>query len=232
MTDSRLRCVVDDIDRYSADSLSNTRLTVDWLSTDYRPCLDRVSTESRPTIDRYIDRMSTDYRPLYRPINRSTLPTVTMILSAYIAKISVKWKFTKKLTTRINVWKLPNKEQNEKIRGFPLSHDPLRRRDLTIIGISAFISARVFEKQKHRFLLFTKSWISKSNVRMRILFCLSVSRLSSRKRQLSELTKKAWENALQGLRRSNSKSKSNSNSYSNPNSKDTLLPLWSRVTQP
>ena len=67
------------IDRYSADSLSHYRPTIDRLSTDYRPTVDRLSTDYRPTVD----RLSTDYRPLYRPLCRpispSTLPTVIKI---------------------------------------------------------------------------------------------------------------------------------------------------------
>ena len=47
------------IDRYSADSLSHYRPTIDRLSTDYRPTVDRLSTDYRPTVDRYIDRVST-----------------------------------------------------------------------------------------------------------------------------------------------------------------------------
>ena len=47
------------IDRYSADSLSHYRPTIDRLSTDYRPTVDRLSTDYRPTVDRYIDRLST-----------------------------------------------------------------------------------------------------------------------------------------------------------------------------
>ena len=35
------------------------RPTVDRLSTDYRPSIDRLSTDYRPTVDRYIDRLST-----------------------------------------------------------------------------------------------------------------------------------------------------------------------------
>ena len=53
------------VDRYSADSLSHYRPTIDRLSTDYRPTVDRLSTDCRPL-----------YRPLCRPIFQWTLPTV------------------------------------------------------------------------------------------------------------------------------------------------------------
>ena len=97
MTDSKSRCVVEistdtrpivylTIDRLSTDY----RPTIDQLSTDHRPTIDRLSTDYRPTIDRLstdyrptVDRLSTDCRPLYRPlcrpISRSTLPTVNKI---------------------------------------------------------------------------------------------------------------------------------------------------------
>ena len=99
MTDSKSRCVVEistdtrpivylTIDRLSTDY----RPTIDQLSTDHRPSIDRPSTDYRPTVDRLstdgrptIDRRSTDCRPLYRPlcrpISRSTLPTVNKIKS-------------------------------------------------------------------------------------------------------------------------------------------------------
>ena len=47
------------IDRYSADSLSHYRPTIDRLSTDYRPTIDRPSTDYRPTIDRLSTAIST-----------------------------------------------------------------------------------------------------------------------------------------------------------------------------
>ena len=47
------------IDRYSADSLSHYRPTIDPLSTNHRPTIDRLSTNYRPTVDRYIDQLST-----------------------------------------------------------------------------------------------------------------------------------------------------------------------------
>ena len=87
MTDSKSRCVV----KISTDTRPIVYLTIDRLSTDYRPTIDRLSTDYRPTIDRLstdcrptIDRLSTDCRPLYRPlcrplsrpISQSTLPTV------------------------------------------------------------------------------------------------------------------------------------------------------------
>ena len=97
MTDSKSRCVDGistdtrpivylTIDRLSThyrptiDRLSTDyRLTIDQLSTDYRPTIDQLSTNHRPTVD----RLSTDCRPLYRPlcrpISQSTLPTVNKI---------------------------------------------------------------------------------------------------------------------------------------------------------
>ena len=97
MTDSKSRCV----DEISTDTRPIVYLTIDRLSTDYRPTVDRLSTDCRPTIDRLstdyrptvdrlstdyrptVDRLSTDCRPLYRllcrPISRSTLPTVNKI---------------------------------------------------------------------------------------------------------------------------------------------------------
>ena len=65
------------IDRYSADSLSHDRLTIDRLSTDYRPNIDRLSTDCPPTIDCYIDRLSTYCRPLYRPLYRADISVDT-----------------------------------------------------------------------------------------------------------------------------------------------------------
>ena len=47
------------IDRYSADSLSHYRPTIDRLSTDYRPTIDRLSTDCRPTINRLSTAIST-----------------------------------------------------------------------------------------------------------------------------------------------------------------------------
>ena len=79
MTDSKSRCVVE----ISTDTRPIVYLTIDRLSTDYRPTIDRLSTDCRPTIDRYIDRVSTDYRPQNRPTDRSTLPTVNMIRLVY-----------------------------------------------------------------------------------------------------------------------------------------------------
>ena len=77
MTDSKSRCVVE----ISTDTRPIVYLTIDRLSTDYRPTIDRPSTDYRPTID----RLSTDCRPLYRPlcrpISQSTLPTVNKIES-------------------------------------------------------------------------------------------------------------------------------------------------------
>ena len=87
MTDSKSRCVV----KISTDTRPIVYLTIDRLSTDYRPTIGQPSTDYRPTIDRLstdcrptIDRLSTDCRPLYRPlcrplcrpISQSTLPTV------------------------------------------------------------------------------------------------------------------------------------------------------------
>ena len=48
------------IDRYSADSLSHVQLTIDRLSTDYRPTIDRLWTDYRPTVDRLSTAISTD----------------------------------------------------------------------------------------------------------------------------------------------------------------------------
>ena len=81
------------IDRYSADSLSHYRPTIDPLSTDHRPTIDRLSTDYRPTIDRLstdyrptIDRLSTDYRPTVdRYIDRLS----TAISTAMSTDISV-----------------------------------------------------------------------------------------------------------------------------------------------
>ena len=47
------------IDRYSADSLSHYRPTIDRLSTDYRPTVDRLSTDYRPLYRPSVDRLST-----------------------------------------------------------------------------------------------------------------------------------------------------------------------------
>ena len=105
MTDSKSRCVDGistdtrpivylTIDRLSTDyrptiDLLSTeyRPTVDRLSTDYRPTIDLLSTDYRPTIDRLSTAISTDCRPLYRPlcrpISQSTLPTVNKIQHLY-----------------------------------------------------------------------------------------------------------------------------------------------------
>ena len=48
------------IDGYSADSLSRDRLTIDRLSTDYRPTIDRLSSDYRATVDRLSTATSTD----------------------------------------------------------------------------------------------------------------------------------------------------------------------------
>ena len=95
MTDSKSRCVVE----ISTDTRPIVYLTIDRLSTDYRPTIDRPSTDYQPTIDRLstdcrptIDRLSTDCRPLYRPlcrplcrpISQSTLPTLNKILKIFI----------------------------------------------------------------------------------------------------------------------------------------------------
>ena len=68
MTDSKSRCVVE----ISNDTWPIVYLTIDRLSTDYRPTIDRLSTDCRPL-----------YRPLCRPISQSTLPTVNKILDIY-----------------------------------------------------------------------------------------------------------------------------------------------------
>ena len=99
------------IERYSPDSLSHYRPTIDRPSTDYRPTIyrlstyyrptiDQLSTDYRPTIDRLstdsrptLDRLSTDSRPLCRPlcrpITRSTLPTVNKIRLALRKRLRV-----------------------------------------------------------------------------------------------------------------------------------------------
>ena len=74
------------IDRYSADTQSHYRPTIDRLSTDHRPTIDRLLTDYRPTID----RLSTDCRPLYRPtVDRYIDRLSTAISTAMSTDISV-----------------------------------------------------------------------------------------------------------------------------------------------
>ena len=68
MTDSKSRCVVE----ISTDTRSIVYLTIDRLSTDYRPTIDQLSTDHRPTID----RPSTDYRPTNDRLSTDHRPTI------------------------------------------------------------------------------------------------------------------------------------------------------------
>ena len=68
------------VDRYSADSLSHYRPTIDRLSTDHRPTIDRLSTDCRPTID----RLSTDYRPTMDRLSTDYRPTVDRYIDRYV----------------------------------------------------------------------------------------------------------------------------------------------------
>ena len=95
MTDSKSRCFVEistdtrpivylTIDRLSTDY----RPTIDQPSTDYRPTIDRLSTDCRPTIDRLsteyrptVDRLSTDCRPLCRPLCRPISQSTLLLFS-------------------------------------------------------------------------------------------------------------------------------------------------------
>ena len=79
MTDSKSRCVVE----ISTDTRPIVYLTIDRLSTDYRPTIDRLSTNYRPTIDRLstdyrptVDRLSTDYRPTIDRLSTDSRPTL------------------------------------------------------------------------------------------------------------------------------------------------------------
>ena len=56
MTDGKSRCVV----KISTDTRPIVYLTIDRLSTDYRPTVDRLSTDYRPTLDRLSTAISTD----------------------------------------------------------------------------------------------------------------------------------------------------------------------------
>ena len=92
MTDSKSRCVVE----ISTDTRPIVYLTIDRLSTDYRPTIDRLSTDHRPTIDRLstdyrptIDQLSTDCRPLYRPI--STVNKIRVFQYQTHGKMFVRW---------------------------------------------------------------------------------------------------------------------------------------------
>ena len=65
------------VDRYSADSLSHYRPTIDRLSTDHRPTIDRPSIDYRPTID----RLSTDCRPTIDRLSTA----ISTAMSTYIS---------------------------------------------------------------------------------------------------------------------------------------------------
>ena len=75
MTDSKSRCVVE----ISTDTRSIVYLTIDRLSTDYRPTIDQLSTDHRPTID----RPSTDYRPTIGRLSTDCRPTIDRLSTDY-----------------------------------------------------------------------------------------------------------------------------------------------------
>ena len=114
MTDSKSKCVVEistdtrpivylTIDRLSTDY----RPTIDRLSTDYRPTIDRLSTDYRPTVDRLSTAISTDCRPLYRPlcrpISQSTLPTVNKIRLENLQESEPSKEFVRALYSRTSI---------------------------------------------------------------------------------------------------------------------------------
>ena len=78
MTDSKSTCVVE----ISTDTRPIVYLTIDRLSTDYRPTVDRLSNDCRPTID----RLSTDSRPT---IDRLSTAISTAMSTAMSTDISV-----------------------------------------------------------------------------------------------------------------------------------------------
>ena len=91
MTDSKSRCVVE----ISTDTRPIVYLTIDLLSTDYRPTIDRLSTNYRPTIDRLstdhrptIDRLSTEYRPTVDRLSTDCRPTIDRLSTAISTAMS------------------------------------------------------------------------------------------------------------------------------------------------
>ena len=105
MTDSKSRCVVE----ISTDTRPIVYLTIDRLSTDYRPTIDQLSTNHRPTIDRLstdcrptIDRLSTDCRPT---IDRLSTAISTAMSTAMSTDISVDITHSKQDPIRIHVIK-------------------------------------------------------------------------------------------------------------------------------
>ena len=91
MTDSKSRCVVE----ISTDTRPIVYLTIDRLSTDYRPTIDRLLTDYRPTIDRLstdyrptIDRLSTDYRPTVDRLSTDCRPTIDRLSTAISTAMS------------------------------------------------------------------------------------------------------------------------------------------------
>ena len=80
MTDSKSRCVVE----ISTDTRPIVYLTIDLLSTDYRPTIDQLSTDHRPTID----RPSTDYRPTIDRISTDCRPTIDRLSTAISTAMS------------------------------------------------------------------------------------------------------------------------------------------------
>ena len=85
MTDSKSRCVVE----ISTDTRPIVYLTIDRLSTDYRPTIDRLSTDYRPTVNRLstdcrptIDRLSTDYQPTIDRLSTDCRPTIDRLSAA------------------------------------------------------------------------------------------------------------------------------------------------------
>ena len=80
MTDSKSRCV----DEISTDTRPIVYLTIDRLSTHYRPTIDRLSTDYRPTID----RLSTDYRPTVDRLSTDYRPTVDRYIDRLSTAIS------------------------------------------------------------------------------------------------------------------------------------------------
>ena len=76
MTDSKSKCVV----QLSTDTRPIVYLTIDRLSTNYRPTIDRLSTNYRPTVD----RLSTDYRPTVDRLSTDYRPTVDRYIDRYV----------------------------------------------------------------------------------------------------------------------------------------------------
>ena len=79
MTDSKSRCV-----EISTDTRPIVYLTIDRLSTDYRPTIDWPSTDYQPTIDRLL----TDYRPTVNRLSTDCWPTIKRLSTAISTAMS------------------------------------------------------------------------------------------------------------------------------------------------